>query len=711
MVYICGCIPACIKQALAELPDTLDETYERTLREINKADWEFAHRLFQFVAVAARPLCVEELAELLAVDFKAGPIPKFHEGWRLPDPADVVLSKCSSLLVIVDGGSLAKTADDESLPEAVDSNNGPRSDSSDSVNTFEAFKHVFFPEGADDRFHFGKVIQFSHYSVKEFLTSTRLAQATDDILRRHHVSMTPAHILVAQACLGILLHLDEDVVTSDGLEKWPLAYYAARHWIFHVRFQDVSRNVVDGMKRLFDPRKTYLRICFQICNTDLSQRTRQDKNTLTLPGTPLHFASLWGFDFVVVFLIIERSQDVNSQSFPNRATPLLLASASGHSKVACILIDRGADLKAKMAAGIAPLHVVSRVRRVEIARMLIERGADLTVQDETGATPLFLASSEGDVEVTRMLIEHGADVTTQNRDGRTPLQAALFNEQVEVARMLIEHGADLIAPTIDGVTPLHAALYGQVGPGQVELVRMFIERDADATAQNKDRATALHVALQRGQVDVAHMLIEHGADVTVQDKDGATPLHLALNQGQVEVARMLIERGADVTVQNKDGVTPLHLVSNPSSSFLEPQDRAATHLEHGADVNSENADRLTSFRLASQRGLAEVTTRALLEHGADHGEMSVSENLPVTPSPAHTHTDLSTLSHPSLETPNFAVTDSQTQTPSCQPPSDDAPPDRNRHPVFFSKHLIFSLVIVAIAVVLIKVSPQTLAVG
>jgi hypothetical protein len=166
VVYICGCIPACIKQALAELPDTLDETYERTLREINKADWEFAHRLFQFVAVAARPLRVEELAELLAVDFKAGPIPKLHEGWRLPDPADVVLSKCSSLLVIVDGGSLPETADDGSFPEAVDSNNGYRSDSSDSsFNASDVFDDGFFAEGADNGYRFGKVIQFSHYSV------------------------------------------------------------------------------------------------------------------------------------------------------------------------------------------------------------------------------------------------------------------------------------------------------------------------------------------------------------------------------------------------------------------------------------------------------------------------------------------------------------------------------------------------------------------
>jgi hypothetical protein len=203
--YICCCIPARIHHALADLPETLDDTYQRTLREINKANWEFAHRLFQFVAVASRPLRVEELAELLAFDFNAGPIPKFREGWRLEDPVHAVLSTCSSLLAIVDGG-----------------------------------------------YRFKKVIQFSHFSVKEFLTSTRLAEASDIIPRRYHVSMPPAHTLVTQACLGILLHLDKDVVTSDTLNKWPLAEYAAEHWDDHARFEDVSQNVEDGMKQLFD---------------------------------------------------------------------------------------------------------------------------------------------------------------------------------------------------------------------------------------------------------------------------------------------------------------------------------------------------------------------------------------------------------------------------------------------------------------------------
>jgi hypothetical protein len=60
----------------------------RTLRDIDKATWECAHHLFQCIAAASRPLRVEEITGILALDFKTGPIPKFREDWCPEDPAD-----------------------------------------------------------------------------------------------------------------------------------------------------------------------------------------------------------------------------------------------------------------------------------------------------------------------------------------------------------------------------------------------------------------------------------------------------------------------------------------------------------------------------------------------------------------------------------------------------------------------------------------------
>jgi len=63
------CLAPRVHHMLKELPETLDETYERILRDINKANWDHAHRLLQCLTVAVRPLRVAELAEVLAIDF------------------------------------------------------------------------------------------------------------------------------------------------------------------------------------------------------------------------------------------------------------------------------------------------------------------------------------------------------------------------------------------------------------------------------------------------------------------------------------------------------------------------------------------------------------------------------------------------------------------------------------------------------------------
>ena len=115
--------------------------------------------------MASRPLRVKELAEFLAFDFDEGSTPTVLAEWRPDDAAHAVLSTCSSLLAVVN----------------VDG----------------------FP-----------VIQFAHFSVKEYLTSARLAE-TKDTLSRFYISMTPAHTIVAQACLGVLLHLDETVTKTE----------------------------------------------------------------------------------------------------------------------------------------------------------------------------------------------------------------------------------------------------------------------------------------------------------------------------------------------------------------------------------------------------------------------------------------------------------------------------------------------------------------
>ncbi|KAH9013803.1 hypothetical protein EDB83DRAFT_2184415, partial [Lactarius deliciosus] len=148
------CFPTNLRQILDELPKSLDETYKRILKEINNANREHAYRLLQCLAVACRPLRVEELAEVLAFDLNTGGIPKLIADWRWEDQEEAVLSACSSLVsVVVDNGS--------------------------------------------------RVVQFSHLSVKEFLISDRLASCMEEV-SRFYIPIEPCHVILAQGCLGVL---------------------------------------------------------------------------------------------------------------------------------------------------------------------------------------------------------------------------------------------------------------------------------------------------------------------------------------------------------------------------------------------------------------------------------------------------------------------------------------------------------------------------
>jgi hypothetical protein len=257
------CFPPNLRQFLNALPDTLDETYERMLRGINKAQKDNAHRLLQCLAVAVRPLRVEELAELLAFDFQAlnsGGIPTLKEDWRWDDEEGAVLSTCSSLIAVVPSGG-------------------------------------------------SRVVQFSHFSVKEYLTSPRLARSHGDV-SRFYIDLDAAHTIMAQACLGILFRLDEHADNGGG-NGFPLVGYAAQHWVEHARSETVAPRVRDGVDGLFDPSKPYFAAWIRVHDLDEEWRYFSPDPRLH-GGSPLYYAALCGLYDLVERLIAKYPEQVNA---------------------------------------------------------------------------------------------------------------------------------------------------------------------------------------------------------------------------------------------------------------------------------------------------------------------------------------------------------------------------------------------------------------
>jgi hypothetical protein len=274
--------PSAIHRALDDLPESLDETYNRILLSIAQERREYAQRLLQCLAVSIRPLRVEELAEVLAIRFEAGKQPDYDVKWRPENSEDAVLSACSSLISIVDLDGL-------------------------------------------------RVVQFSHFSVKEYLISERLASAGNH-LSRYHIVPYQAHTILAQASLTVLLALD-DLVYKDRMKNFPLIIYAARHWADHARFDNVFSNLVDPLERLFDPSKPHFATWVWVYDIDYPFREIMSAERPTPPeAAPLYYATLCGFRDLVEHLVDTCPQGVNARG-GYHCSPLHAATIKGNIDV------------------------------------------------------------------------------------------------------------------------------------------------------------------------------------------------------------------------------------------------------------------------------------------------------------------------------------------------------------------------------------------
>jgi Ankyrin repeats (3 copies)/Ankyrin repeats (many copies) len=413
----------------------LDETYERVLREIKKPNRDHAQRLLQCLVVALRPLHVEELAEVLAVDFDdVEGIPKLNPNWRWEDQDQALLTSCSSLITIVDTGS-------------------------------------------------SRVVQFSHFSVKEYLTSARLATSSQDVLR-YHIVLGTAHTILAQACLSILLRPDNLIEESDvenDEKRSPLARYAAEYWVRHAQFEDVASRI-KGIEDLFDLDRPYFAAWCRLYDIDTEPSVTSTffqfyPDEKSGANTSLYYAALCGFPKLVEQLVVKHPEHVNAIG-GYYMTPAVAALAGKHFQLAQLLHRNGSSVDPRGLAGKSPLHAAAFCGDLEMVQVLLDYGLDINVKDDYDLTPLSRASEEhNNAGVVRLLLDRGADPDVRAmRFGRgsTPLHLAVEDGKVEIARLLLERGANVEAQDEQGRTPVDVAS----GEQRDELITLLLEHRA-----------------------------------------------------------------------------------------------------------------------------------------------------------------------------------------------------------------------------------------
>ena len=467
------CFPSSVRRTLDSLPESLDETYERVLREIKKPNRDHAFRLLQCLVVATRPLRVEELAEVLAVDFDVEDgIPTLNTSWRWEDQEQALLSSCSSLISIVHGNG----GDDKinKVEHEVDKNEDKDEDDEDNEDDKSE-------DDSNDHDN-ARVVQFSHFSVKEFLTSPRLAAPIRDV-SHYYIGLEPAHTIMAQACLSVLLRSDVRVDRDDISNNSPLAKYAAEHWATHAQFKNVSSYLRQPMECLFDMDRPYFASWLALHDIDTRPAVGTPFYAVTFGNRtsragPTYYAALCGFRDLTEHLIVKNPQGVKD-SGGYYVTPCLAALAGRHFQLAHLLHCNGSSVNTWSPHGNSPLHDASGLGDVQMIRILLEFKADINAQNVVGATPLHWAVVYPELsDAVSVLLEQGADPNISIHDGATPLYGAAAMGFVTKAHLLLKHGAGVNAADKWGKTALQRAQ----GRGYDEMVTLLLAHGANVSS-------------------------------------------------------------------------------------------------------------------------------------------------------------------------------------------------------------------------------------
>jgi ankyrin repeat protein len=451
-------IPSQTSDILEKVGTPQDEMFAQALRDIPEEKYQYASRLFQYLVAAIRPFTLKELADISAeLDPVAGP----HE--------DAVFSICPSLI-----------ARDKDYPT---------------------------------------IVQFSHKSVKEFLTSSRLRTSSPEKnTSRYHFTPEAAHANLARVCINVLLRFDDNANKTQLMESSPLALYAAQHWVQHMQQGNAATKNQGFMKRLFDRNKSHLKAWIWLHDVDTDQ-SRTMENLPERPpkrsGTPLYYASLCGFTELVKHFASLRPKDLHD-SHGYYGTPLHAASFKGHYDTVLALLDSNSNINEEVKNK-TPLHAAYDGEKPEIMELLLKKGANVDVKGTLDNTLLHCASRDGRPDVVKLLLKHDAVVNAKDKYGWTPLHGAASKGGVEVAKHLFNVKKD--------------------GNGE----------RLDVNVQSNNMNTPLHVASIAGNLEMVKLLLSHGAKMGIEGENGWTPLEAAEKNKHKKIVEWLRDYSLLVT--------------------------------------------------------------------------------------------------------------------------------------------------------------------
>jgi ankyrin repeat protein len=257
-------------------------------------------------------------------------------------------------------------------------------------------------------------------------------------------------------------------------------------------------------------------------------------------------------DVAVLRTLLDHGADPNHAD--NAGATALMWAIPNEAKIR-LLLERGARVNAtSQLTGRTPLLIAAgRPGAAGVVRLLLEKGADPKARDIRGENTIFRAAFSGDTDILRLLVDKGADVNGRTSDSITALMEAAVHGNSRMIEILLARDADTRAHDEEGYTALTSAVsYHDFTP-----FRLLISKGADPTYRSMSGQDLLMAAASSdtSRTEVIRELVNLPVDLKIRSanfhtshgfaKDPESPLDWASRHGDTPVARLLAERSGD----------------------------------------------------------------------------------------------------------------------------------------------------------------------
>ncbi|CAM9793075.1 unnamed protein product, partial [Pylaiella littoralis] len=304
------------------------------------------------------------------------------------------------------------------------------------------------------------------------------------------------------------------------------------------------------------------------------------------------------------------------------------AARLGYEPLVSLLLEHGAGAIPLDGRGLTPLHLAAREAHAGVVEILLDAGADARARCVVDGLqlPLDLAAMGGHVDVISVFTRRDLEIVndTETATGYAAMRHAAEHNQVASIDVLVGAGANLELQDTGGCTALHVAA---ASPDCKAAVEALLQHGAYKEILNNEELTPLLVAIQKGHEASAMALIAAGADFRPLDTHYSA-LELAIESKSIDLVNVLIQNGSSPSepLDSSGGFTPLHWAAwfdfAPAIDFL---------VASGANLEATFDDTgVTPFHGASQSAGNLAAIAALVSHGANiHARKEPSGDTPL----------------------------------------------------------------------------------